>query len=297
MKRLEPFAYFEPASLAEAVDILSESKKDACLLAGGTDLLVRMKRGEIAPPVLVNLKRISGLSQIERVQGAVRIGALTSIAEIEHSSLLQAYHPALADAAAVLGSPSIRNLATLGGNIGRASPASDMAPPLLVLKARLNLAGPGGSREVGPESFFTGPGTTILQPGEIITGFSLPDAEARSGAAYLKLGRRDVMDCALVGVAVSITLGKTDAEVKQVLVAMTACSSIPMRAAKVEQFLLSGPLTEVRIREAAAVAAAETSPISDLRASASYRLQMVKVMFSRALTIACRRATEKRGAL
>jgi len=99
LKRLEPFAYFEPATLAEAVGILSEQKRDACLLAGGTDLLVRMKRGEIAPPVLVNLKRISGLSYIERDQSKVRIGALTSIAQIEQSSFLQSSHAALVDAA------------------------------------------------------------------------------------------------------------------------------------------------------------------------------------------------------
>lgn len=291
MKRLMPFSYFEPTSLAEAVELLSQKDKGAHLLAGGTDLLVRMKRGEIAPQALVNLKRISGLSYIKQEgRGGVRIGALTSIAEIERSPSLQSSHPLLADAAAVLGAPSIRNLATLGGNIGRASPASDMAPALMVLKARLSITGPRGNKEVGPESFFTGPGTTILQPGEIITSFSLPDPDARSGTAYLKLGRRERMDCALVGVAVSITLGTTDTEVKEILVAVTACSSVPMRAKKAEELILSGGLTEAHIQAAAAAAAAETSPLTDLRASASYRRQMVNVFFSRALKLAWSRA-------
>ncbi|MDP2240104.1 MAG: xanthine dehydrogenase family protein subunit M [Burkholderiales bacterium] len=291
MKRLTPFSYFEPATLAEAVEILSGSKEKAYLLAGGTDLLIRMKRGEIAPPALVNLKRISGLSSIEREgQSGIRIGALTTIAEIEHSSALRASHTLMAEAATALGSPSIRNLATLGGNIGRASPASDMAPSLIVLKARLNISGPRGNKQVGLESFFTGPGTTILQPGELITSVFLPDPAARSGAAYLKLGRGGGMDCALGCVAIFLTLGNTDTEVKEVLVAVGACSAIPMRANKTEALILSGSLTDGHIQEAAMAVAAETSPITDLRASESYRRQMVQVLFSRALKLSWSRA-------
>lgn len=271
--------------------MLSGSKEKVYLLAGGTDLLIRMKRGEITPHTLVNLKRISGLSAIEREgQSGIRIGALTTIAEIEHSPALRASHPLLTEAAAALGSPSIRNLATLGGNIGRASPASDMAPSLIVLKARLRIAGPGGSKEVGPESFFTGPGATILQPGELITSVFLPDPAARSGAAYLKLGRGGGMDCALGSVAVFLTLGKTDTEVKEALVAIGACSAIPMRAKKTEALLVAGSLTDVHIQEAAMAVAEETSPITDLRASESYRRQMVRVLFARALQLALSRA-------
>lgn len=291
MKRLKPFSYFEPATLAEAVEILSGSKEKAYLLAGGTDLLIRMKRGEIAPPALVNLKRISGLSSIEREgQSGIRIGALTTIAEIVCSPALRASHTLMAEAAAALGSPSIRNLATLGGNIGRASPASDMAPSLIVLKARLNISGPRGNKQVGLESFFTGPGATILQPGELITSVFLPDPAARSGAAYLKLGRGGGMDCALGCVAIFLTLGNTDTEVKEVLVAVGACSAIPMRANKTEALILSGSLTDGHIQEAAMAVAAETSPITDLRASESYRRQMVQVLFSRALKLAWSRA-------
>lgn len=250
-----------------------------------------MKRGEIAPPALVNLKRISGLSSIEREgQSGIRIGALTTIAEIEHSSALRASHTLMAEAATALGSPSIRNLATLGGNIGRASPASDMAPSLIVLKARLNISGPRGNKQVGLESFFTGPGTTILQPGELITSVFLPDPAARSGAAYLKLGRGGGMDCALGCVAIFLTLGNTDTEVKEVLVAVGACSAIPMRANKTEALILSGSLTDGHIQEAAMAVAAETSPITDLRASESYRRQMVQVLFSRALKLSWSRA-------
>ncbi len=271
--------------------MLSGSKEKVYLLAGGTDLLIRMKRGEITPHALVNLKRISGLSAIEREgQSGIRIGALTTIAEIVCSPALRTRHTLMAEAAAALGSPSIRNLATLGGNIGRASPASDMAPSLIVLKARLNISGPRGNKQVGLESFFTGPGATILQPGELITSVFLPDPAARSGAAYLKLGRGGGMDCALGCVAIFLTLGNTNTEVKEVLVAVGACSAIPMRANKTEALILSGSLTDGHIQEAAMAVAAETSPITDLRASESYRRQMVQVLFSRALKLAWSRA-------
>ena len=148
MNRLRPFSYFEPMTLREAVDILSEKGDDALPLAGGTDLLVRMKRGHITPSALVNLKRIQGLNQIRDETGkGTRIGALASISTIEDSPLIHAKHPVLGQAAGVVGSPSVRNLATLGGNIGRASPASDMAPSLMVLGARVATAGPSGARE------------------------------------------------------------------------------------------------------------------------------------------------------
>ena len=298
LKRLPAFSYLAPGTLAEALELLSQQARGAYPLAGGTDLVVRMKRGEIAPLVVVNLKRIPGLSGIVHENGSgVRIGALASIADIECSPLIRSRHPLLSEAAAVLGAPSIRNLATLGGNIARASPASDMAPSLIVLKARIRIAGPRGNRDLDPESFFSGPGATAMQPGEIITSFFVPHAAARSGAAYLKFGRSGGMDCALASVAVAITLGKTDTRVEDVAVAIGACSAVPMRARTAEEIIRSGSLSERHIQEAGSAAAAEASPISDLRARESYRRQLVKVLFSRALLIAWNRAKARRDAL
>ncbi len=148
MIRLKSFSYFEPTTLPEAIGILAEKGGQACPLAGGTDLLVRMKREEIAPSTLVNLKRIEGLNRIHGEPGkGTHIGALASISAIENSSLILSNHPVLAQAARVLGSPSIRNLGTLGGNVGRASPASDMVPSLMVLGARVTVEGARGKRE------------------------------------------------------------------------------------------------------------------------------------------------------
>ncbi len=291
MKRLRPFRYFEAGTVSEAVGILTREGLGAYPLAGGTDLLVRMKRGDLAPGALVNLKRIPGLGGIEREPGGgIRVGALAVISAIEHSPLVRTSYPVLAEAAGVLGSPSIRNLGTLGGNIGRASPASDMAPSLLILRARMLVEGPQGKREVEVREFFKGPGETVLSSGELITSFLLPDMAPGSGAVYERIGRREGMDCALVGVAALVTLSGKDHGVKDAGVALAAVAPVPLRAKRAEQVLLSGSLTEERMKEAARAAAEDCFPISDMRASGSYRQEMVQVLTYRALARALRLA-------
>jgi len=291
VKKLRPFAYFEPSTLAEAIEILKDQGSRAVPLAGGTDLLVRMKRGEIHPPGLVNLKRIEGLREIKKgSKKGADIGALTSISAVEQSSLIQSSCPVLAQAASLLGSPAIRNMATLGGNVGRASPASDMIPSLIVLGASVMIDGPRGKKGVGIEQLFLGPGKTILSSGEVITSFFVPEMEANTGAAYLKLSRTAGMDCCLAGVAVLLTLSGKKNEVSVARVALSAVAPIPLRAKKAEEVLLSGPLDQERINEAARVTADEASPISDLRASASYRKEMLRVFAQRAFSAALKQA-------
>jgi aerobic carbon-monoxide dehydrogenase medium subunit len=283
MKRLKPFEYREPKTLGEAIEILAGEGPRALLLAGGTDLLVRMKQGLVAPSLLVNLKRIVGLDRIERsAAGGLTIGTLAPIAAVERSSPLRQSHPVLIQAAGLLGSPSIRRLATLGGNVGRASPAADMVPALIVLKARIFAEGPAGKREIPVDAFFKGPGQTVLAPAEIITAIFLPDPAPAAGAAYLKLGRREGMDCALVGVAAALSLGG-DGGVDEARVALAACGPVPLRATSAEAILLAGPLDENRLREAARATAGDSSPITDMRACADYRKEMVEVLAFRAL--------------
>ena len=288
MKRLKRFSYFEPTSLKEAAEILAEKNGAAYPLAGGTDLLVRMKRGEITPSAVVNLKRIQDLNRIRTETGkGTHIGALTTISAIEASSEIREGHPILAQAAGTLGSPSIRNLATLGGNIGRASPASDMAPPLIVVGARVTTEGLSGKKAFDIEEVFSGPGKTTLSAGEIITSFFLPDLPPRSGSVYLKLGRRvNSGDCALVGVAALVTVGENNTDAKAVRIALSSVGPAPIRAKNAEKLILSEGLTEERIREAGSVASEEATPITDMRCSASYRKEMVKVLTFRALQTA-----------
>lgn len=295
MQRLRPFSYFEPSTLKEGFEILAAKAGSALPLAGGTDLLVRMKNGQVRPSALVNLKGIPGLGEIAKEPGReLKIGALARIAALEQSPEVLADYPLLAEAAAVLGSPSIRNLATLGGNIGRASPASDMVPSLIVLGARVLAQGAGGKRDVEMESFFAGPGATALSPGEIIMAVALPPPAPRSAGAYVKLGRREGMECALVGAAAWLALADKDGEAREARIALAAVAPVPLRARRAEEALLSGTLTESRLREAAAAAAEEASPITDMRASASYRREMVKVLTFRALETALQRARGRR---
>ena len=284
MKRIRPFRYFEAGTVSEAVGVLAREGVGAYPLAGGTDLLVRMKRGDLAPGALVNLKRIPGLGGIEREPGGgVRLGALAVISVIEHSPLVCSSHPVLAEAAGVLGSPSIRNLGTLGGNIGRASPASDMAPSLIVLRGRVCIEGVEGKREVAVEEFFKGPGETVLSSGEMITSVYVPEMAEGSGAAYLKMGRREGMDCALVGVAGYLALGRRGREVREVGLAVAACAPVPLRVKRAEEVLRSGGLTEARLKEAARVVAEEVTPISDMRGSGWYRREVAGVLAYRVL--------------
>jgi carbon-monoxide dehydrogenase medium subunit len=284
LKRLKPFSYFEPATVREAAELLTQPKGGLIPLAGGTDLFVRMKRGEIRPSGLVNLKRIPGLNKIEGgARKGLKIGALVTIGALENSALIRASHPVLAEAAGVLGSPSVRNLGTLGGNIGRASPASDMSPSLIVLKARVSLKSSKGTREVALEDFFKGPGSTVMKKGELITSIQVPPMSPGSGAAYLKLGRRAGVDLALVGVAGLLVLSGKGRDVKEAGLAIASCAPVPKRVKKAEEVLLSGSLTEARLKEAARVAAEGVSPIDDIRASAWYRKDLVQVLAYRAL--------------
>ncbi|MEW6673071.1 MAG: xanthine dehydrogenase family protein subunit M [Thermodesulfobacteriota bacterium] len=290
MIRLKAFSYYEPASIREASEILTQTNDKAFPLAGGTDLLVRMKRGVIRPAVLVNLKRITGLSGIENENdGGLRIGALATIADIETSPLVRKTHPVLCQAAGVLGSQPLRNLATVGGNIGRASPASDMAPALMVLQARVAAQGRSGSRELEIDHVFAGPGSTTLAAGEIMTSFFLPAMAPATGAAYLKMGRRSGGgDCALVGVAALLTLEK--AEPGTARIALSSVGPTPLRAKRAEALILSGKLTEERMRQAARAAAEEAAPITDMRCSASYRKEIIEVLTYRALQEAKQKA-------
>ncbi len=284
MQRIRPFTYFNPETTTEAVRILVAEGEGAYALAGGTDLLVRMKSGALRPRVLVNLKRIAALDRLTMSgDGALEIGALTSLSALERSPVVCGSHPVLARAAAGMASPSIRNLATIGGNIGRASPASDMAPALIVLRARVLIEGALRKREVPVAEFCTAPGKTVLRPGELVTGFVVPAMPRASGAVYMRAGRRDGMDCTLAGVAVFLALGD-DGGAKDVRVALSAVAAIPTRAFRAEEILRSGSLSESRLKEAARAASADDAcPISDVRASDSYRRALVEVLTSRGL--------------
>jgi carbon-monoxide dehydrogenase medium subunit len=278
----------QAATVEEAVAALSRSSARA--LAGGTDLIPAMGRGEIKPRLLVNLKPIPELAGIRPVRGAVRIGALTLVADVERSVMVQERLPLLAEAARDFGSIQIRNLATIGGNVCNAAPSADFAAALLALDARLEIRGPKGGRELDLESFFRDAGRTALRRGEVLTALLVPRPRVRTGAAHEKLGIRRAMDLALVLAAAAVHLAPDRCKCRRVRIALGSVAPAPMRARKAEEVLEGKAVTPEAIDAAARAGAAEARPISDLRASAEYRRDMTRVLIRRVLTEAARRA-------
>ena len=200
---MKSFDFFEPTTLAEASRLFAE--EHAQLLAGGTDLVIGMKAYTETPQSVISLQKIQGLDRITAdSDGSITIGAMTKVREVELSDDIQHHHTALAEGAAEIGSIQIRNLATIGGNIAHASPAADTVAGLLVADAQVNIASTNGERSVPINELFTGPGQTVLKPGEIITQFHLP--APASGSHYIKHKIREVMDLAFIGVASAVNL-------------------------------------------------------------------------------------------
>jgi carbon-monoxide dehydrogenase medium subunit len=282
---LHDFKYFAPTSPEEAVGLLREHADQAHVLAGGTDLLIRMKRGEWVPPVVVSLKKVPGLRGIERRNGALWIGPLTTMAEIVRSDTVAGIAPVLPAAAATVGSVQVRNLATVGGNICNAAPSADTAPPLLVLDAEVDILGPEGPRSIPVADLFTGPNQTSLGPGEILTGIRIPVREGWR-AGYRKVEHREAMDLSVAGVAAAVlpASGGGDPPVwDQVRVALGAVAPTPFRAKEVEEMLRGVPVTEDRIARAAEAADEASSPIDDVRGPAWYRRHLLRVLTTRLL--------------
>lgn len=281
------FEYLEPTSLNEGIAILTRYGSQAKVLAGGTDLLPHLKERTLKPRFIVNIKGLPGLEGIFYIPGkGLRIGALTTIRSLETFSLLKEKYPALAQATHLLGSPQVRNLATIGGNLCNAAPSAETAPPLLSFSASVRIAGPRGERTLALESFFSGPGTTVLQEGEILTEILIPDPLSGMGSVYIKHCPRGSMDIAVAGGAVMVNLSSGDGKVEECRIGLGAVAPIPFRAKGAEELLRGKKPTEVLLEEVAQKAAAECSPVSDIRGSAAYRRQMVKVLTARALWMA-----------
>jgi carbon-monoxide dehydrogenase medium subunit len=242
-----------------------------------------MKTGRMRPTTVVNLKRIPGLTGIEDVGQGTRIGALTKVTVVEQSSLVQDHHPALAEAASLLASPPVRVLATIGGNVGRASPASDLGPALIVSSATATIVGRGGARDELVEDLYTGPGTTSLAASDVITSIFLPSPPSGFGSAFIKLGERGSgTDIAIAGVSASVVIS-ADGRIADCRIAMASLGPTPMRASATEALLRRQMPTDELLTDAAASAGREAKPIGDMRASASYRTALAQVLTKRAL--------------
>ncbi|WP_035254462.1 FAD binding domain-containing protein [Desulfatiglans anilini] len=281
-RRLPPFDYLKPEGIEEALAFMQGNPVGTFrVYAGGTDVLPKIKRRtDPVPQTLIDLKGVMGLDYVTAEKdGGLRIGALASINAVAESEAVKSRFPMLHQAAFSIASHQIRNRGTIVGNLCNAVPSADSAPALLCLEARVLCAGPRGERVVELNRFFTGPGKTVLEPDELVKEIHVPPAEGRG--VYIKLSPRSRMDLAVVGVA---ALAETrDAAFSKVRVGLGAVAPAPIRAGRCETFLEGRPVSDEVIAEAAKIAADESRPIDDHRASAEYRRLMVEVLVKRAL--------------
>jgi carbon-monoxide dehydrogenase medium subunit len=280
--KAESMEYFEPRSVSEALSVLAKHGAEAKIIAGGTDVMVDIKFKE-EPGGLVNIKKIPGLSGISGNGAGVRIGPLTTIREIETSALVRDKLPVLWEAAHQFASLQVRNTATIGGNICRASPSGETLAPLLVLDAKAKLVFSDGEKIIPFTSFFQGPGKSSAGNNGLLTEIEISYPPANSKGAYLKHAVRGAMDIAMVGVAVLMTTDSGKNNVQDVRIGLGAVAPTPVRAAKAEALLRGKPLTASLVREAAALAASESSPIDDQRSSAEYRRWIVEALTRKGL--------------
>jgi len=289
------FDYFEPSTVEEAADILGRYKEHAAVLAGGTDLLVRMKQKRIDPKYLVDIKRIAKLKGIEQNRDLIRIGATATMLEIQTNEFVKERLPALHEAIASVGSVQIRNMGTLGGNLCRASPSGDCLPPLLVLGARVNLLDSGGTRVLPLDQFFKGPGKTAIKPSEILMEIHVPIPPRGTGMSFLKI-RRAGMDLAKINAAALLTL--EDNAVQSCGIALGSVAPTPIRAKKAEASLIGKKATDERLAEAAAIASEEVRPYAEShrhrRSTAQYRIEVSRVLVRRTLELARDRIAGRR---
>jgi CO/xanthine dehydrogenase FAD-binding subunit len=284
MKRTEPLEMYQPTSLQEASRLSQDKGPGGRFLAGGTDLVIAIKEKGLLPKYVVDLKRVPGLSGIrENTDGTISIGALVTMREMEISPLITRKFPFLAQSAAEVGSIQIRNRATVGGNMANATPSADVAPALIALNATAKIFSAAGERTVPLESFFRGPGQTVMNADEILTQITIPKTDPRLVGEYIKFSPRDMMDLAYVGVAVAYALGEKEKRCEHVRIVLGAVAPTPIRAPRAEAILEGRILTEELAASVGETASQEAKPISDVRSSADYRRAMVGVMTKRAL--------------
>jgi CO/xanthine dehydrogenase FAD-binding subunit len=273
--------YVRPNKIEEALCLLEQNPERARILAGGTDLLLKQSRDDSSRWILIDITNIPELVGIIFSKKGLRIGAASPLAEIIHSPLLTGSLQVLSAGASTVGSPQIRHLATIGGNLCNASPSADTIPALLVLDAKLTIVSARKSRILPLANFFTGPGRTKLRPDELLVSISIAEQPAGACAVYLKHAPRSAMDLAIASVAVQLWYADDHIQGR---IALGAVAPTPLRAPQSEAMLASSlTANEDTFRAIARCAASEIAPISDVRGTAGYRRDMIELLTFRAL--------------
>jgi len=283
-----PFDYHSPKTLSEAVGLLSQHKGEAKVLSGGQSLLPLLKLRLGTAGHLVDIGRIPGLEYIKEEGGMLKIGGRTRESALEASDIVRKKYPILADTAAVIADPIVRNLATVGGNLAHGDPANDHPATMLAVGAQVVATGPKGERTIPIDGFFTGLFETALEPDEILTEIRIPAPAGKSGGAYVKLERK-VGDFATAAAAAHVTLG-AGGEVSRAGIALTNAGPTPIKAEAAEKYLQGKKPDAAAISEAARLASQAAQPEADRRGSVEYKREMARVLTTRALKKAVERA-------
>jgi len=282
---LPKFRFYDPPDIEDTVKLVSRLARKAVIMAGGTDVLVNMKRGIIVPENVISINRINALKSVCYESNVMKIGSCVTASNLAQNTDLRDDFNALVESALSLGSPLIRNLATIGGNIVTARPAGDFLPSLLAYDASLILRNTAGDRTVLAEEFFTGPGESVRKPDELLTCILMKKPAANSGSCYLKLGMRKGPAISIVNVACCLALSE-DGDICTARLAIGAVAPTPIRSKKVEERVTGERPNAVLFREAGKLAAKDCRPLDDNRGSAEYRRAVTGVLTERALTTA-----------
>jgi len=292
MKR---FSYLVPTTLDEAISLRVSHGEKAKYIAGGTDVLVKIKEGKLAPDYLISLKHIIGQDRpfLNHETGELYIGAFCTHRSIEQSTLIQHQYPILHDAIKNIGSVQIRNVATIGGNLVNAVPSADGAIPLITLDGKANIYGTKGQRSVELRRFFLGPGQCDLESGEILTEIIIPPLAPRTGGAYIKHGRREAMELPMLGVGVLLSLEEDMCTCAKACICLGVAAPTPFRALEAEKHLTGKTVDENSLSEAGRIAGQESKVRDSIRGVAWYRREMVGVLVKRMGLKALERVKEK----
>ncbi len=279
---LPAFDYVKAGSLQEASRIAKEKAGKAVIMAGGTDVILLLKDRVIAADTVIDIKGIEGMNEISYKEGeGFRIGALVTLFEIQNSEVIKEKLPALADAAHYVASAQIRRKGTMVGNICNASPSADTAPILLAMNAVVKVVNGEEKKDIPIGEFFKGVKKTALQPGDIVTGVFIPELKKNEGSAYFKHAVRKAMDLAIVGVGAWVKMD--GGKVADCRITMGGVGITPLRAYDAEKILIGQEITDEILEQAGVAASQDCKPISDVRASAEYRTDMIRVYTKRAV--------------
>jgi CO/xanthine dehydrogenase FAD-binding subunit len=296
LRRLPKFTYLAPRTIDEACDCLAAHGDEVRLLAGGTDLLLQMRRREVSPAFVIGLKAVPELTGIRRsAGGGLVIGAMTTIQALVSSPLVRQTHAVLCEAGAGIGGPELRNVATVGGNVAGALPCADLPPTLIAVGAKVRLNSRSGERTVPIEDLYPQFGCTVARPDELVTSIELPGVPSFSAGAYLKFHDRQSMDMTTVGVSAFVTWDEASRVFRDVKIALASSAPVPMRARKAEAVLRGSAGGEDALERAALAVCEEADPRTSWRATREFRFELLHSLIKRAVRSARDRAASAAG--